>query len=150
VTVVTLYAAIALQRPLNLAMDIRPEIDRVIAVEAHTARLYEQEVERFRKGRITSAALAGVIDNKIVPELRVVTVRLRALKDVPPEHQRLVSEADAFLKMRDESWKMRASALRKSDLLALRKADSKEQASREAFHRLTMPSVPDSSTQPSS
>ncbi|MEO5742469.1 MAG: rhomboid family intramembrane serine protease [Vicinamibacterales bacterium] len=150
VTVVTLYAAIVVHRPLNEAMDVRPEIDRVIAVEGRTARLYEQEVDRFRRGRITSAALADVIEKAIVPELHVVAGRLRALQDVSPEHQRLVATADTFLKLRDESWQLRAVALHKSDMQGLRRADSKELASREAFQLLTMPLPHDSSRQPSS
>lgn len=139
VTVVTLYAVIVLHRPPNEAIDVRTEIDRVIAVERRTAGLYDKEVDRFRRGRITAAALADVIEKTIVPELHVVAGRLRALQDVPPEHKPLIATAEKFLKLRDESWQLRAVALHKSDVLGLRQADSKEQASREAFHRLKMP-----------
>jgi membrane associated rhomboid family serine protease len=139
VTVVTLYAVTVMHRPLNTATDIRPEIDRVIAVESRTAGLYDKEVNRFRRGRITAAMLADVIEKTIVPELHVVAGRLRALQDVPPEHKPLIATAETFLKLRDESWKLRAVALQKSDMRGLQQADSKEQASREAFHRLTMP-----------
>jgi hypothetical protein len=136
--------------PLNDCVDVRPEIDRVIAVEGRTAGLYDKEVDRFRRGRITAAALADVIEKTIVPELHAVAGRLRALQDVPPEHQPLIATAETFLKLRDESWQLRAMALHKSDTLGLRQADSKEQASREAFHRLKMPLPEDSSRQPSS
>jgi len=135
-TVVTLYALIAVRPPLNETVDVRPEIDRVLAVESRTATLYDKEVERFRSGRITRAALAAVIEKTIVPELHLVAGRLRALRDVPPEQQPLVASAETFLKLRDESWRVRAAALHKSDMRGLRQADSKEQASREAFHRL--------------
>ena len=150
VAVVTLYAQLVVQRPLNETLDVRPEIDRVIALEFRTARLYDKEVDRFRKGRITAAALADVIEKTIVPELHVVAGRLRALQDVPPEHQHLIATAETFLKLRDESWQLRAVALHKSDMLGLRQADSKEQASHEAFHRLKMPLPDESSPQPSS
>jgi membrane associated rhomboid family serine protease len=136
VTVVTLYAVVVVHRPSNETVDVRPEIDRVLAVESRTAGLYDKEVERFRRGRITAAALADVIDKTIVPELHVVAGRLRALQDVPPEQKPLVASAEAFLKLRDESWQLRTMALHKSDMLGLQRADSKEQASREAFHRL--------------
>jgi membrane associated rhomboid family serine protease len=139
VTVVTLYAATVLYRPVNETTDVRPEIERVITVEDRTAGVYEKEVARFRRGRINAAALADVIEHAIVPELRAVAGRLRALQDVPPEHQHLVAAAETFLKLRDESWRLRAAALQKSDMRALRHADSKEQASREAFDRLKMP-----------
>jgi membrane associated rhomboid family serine protease len=150
VTVVGLYAVTVLHRPPNDTVDIHSEIDRVIAVEGRTAELYEKEVERFRKGRSTVAALTEVIEEGIVPELRVAALRLRALHDVPLEHQRLIVAAERFLKLRDESWRLRAAALHTSDLPGLRKADIKEQASREAFHQLTIPLPDDSSRQPSS
>ena len=53
VSVVTLYGLLIVHRPQNETVDVRPEIDRVLAVEHRTARLYETEVDRFRRGRIT-------------------------------------------------------------------------------------------------
>ena len=135
-TVATLYALIAVQRPLNETVDVRQEIDRVLAVETRTAGLYDKEVDRFRRGRIIAVALADVIEKTIVPELQMVAGRLRALRDLPPEQQPLVASAEMFLKLRDESWKLRAGALHKSDTQGLRQADSKEQASREVLQRL--------------
>jgi membrane associated rhomboid family serine protease len=135
--VVTLYALIALYRPVSETVDVRPEIDLVIAVENRTASLYDKEVERFRNGRITQTALADVIEKTIAPELHAASGRLRALRDVPAEQRPLVASAQTFLKLRDESWQLRARALHKSDMRGLRQADSKEQASREALHRLS-------------
>src|SRR5688572_14603238 len=140
--VVALYAAAGLYRPVNDTTDVRAEIDQVIAVEDRTASLYDKEVTRFRKGRITTAALIDVIDKTIVPELRATAKRLRALDNVAPEHQRVVAAAEKLLKMRDESWQLRAAALHNSDILGLRNADSKEEASRAAFNQLKMPLPP--------
>jgi len=56
---------------------------------------------------------------------------------VAAEQKPLIASAETFLKLRHESWQLRSAALRKSDLPGLRRADSKEQASREAFHRLS-------------
>jgi rhomboid protease GluP len=139
VTIATVYALVTLRRPLNEATDVRPEIARVIAVENQTAGLYDHEVDRFRKGRITATALAEVIEQTIVPELHVVAGRLHALHDVPPEHQPLIATAEEFLKLRDESWRLRAAALRNSDMQGLRQADIREEASLEAFHGVKMP-----------
>jgi hypothetical protein len=136
VAVVILYAATVLHRPVKETLDIRPEIDRVLTVEHRTAGLYDKEVDRFRKGRITAAALADVIESTIVPELHLVAGRLRTLQNVPPEHQPVIATAQSFLKLRDESWQLRAAALHKSDMLGLRQADSKEQASREALQSI--------------
>jgi membrane associated rhomboid family serine protease len=146
--VVALYAATTLYRPANDAFDVRVEIDQVIAVEGRTAGLYDKEIDRFRRGRITTAALVDVIDRAIVPELRAAAGRLRALQNVPPEHQRVIVAAEGFLTMREESWQLRAAALVNSDMGALRNADRKEQASHEAFNRLKTPLPSDPSRQP--
>jgi membrane associated rhomboid family serine protease len=140
--VVGIYAATALYRPVNETSDVRAEIDQVIALEDRTASLYDKEVIRFRKGRITTAALIDVIDRTIVPELRAAATRLRALDKVAPEHQRVIAAAEKFLKIRDESWQLRAAALANSDIRGLRNADSKEQASREVFNQLKTPPTP--------
>jgi hypothetical protein len=150
VAVVGLYAAIVLHRPPNDTVNVRSEIERLIAVESRTADLYEKEVDRFRKGRSTVETLTDVIEKTIVPELHVVALRLRALQEVPLEDQRLIAAAERFLKLRNESWRLRAAALHTSDLPGLRKADIKEEASREAFHQLTISPPHDSSGQPSS
>jgi membrane associated rhomboid family serine protease len=136
VAVVTLYALVMVHRPSNETVDIRLEVDKLIALEISTARLYEKEVDRFRRGRITAAALGDVIDKSIVPELRVVAGRLRALKDVRPEDQELMATAMNFLKLRDESGRLRSTALHKSDMPGLRQADKRELASLEAFQLL--------------
>ena len=140
--VVALYAATGLYRPVNGTTDVRVEIAQVIAVEHRTASLYDKEVIRFRKARITQAALVDVIDRGIVPELRAAAGRLRALNNVAPEHQRIIEAAEQFLKLRDESWQLRAAALHNSDIRGLRNADTKEQASREAFNQLKVPPQP--------
>ena len=85
---------------------------------------------------MTTSALADMIEATIVPELRAETLRLNALQDVSREHQPLVASAGMFLKLRDESWHLRAAALHKSDMPALREADRKEQLSLEAFRNV--------------
>jgi membrane associated rhomboid family serine protease len=142
VVVVALYAASAVYRPVSDTTDVRMAIAQVIAVEHRTASMYDKEVIRFRKGRITQAALVDVIDRSIVPEFRAAAGRLKALKNLPPEYRGVIVAAETFLKMRDESWQLRAAALHNSDIRGLRNADTKEQASREAFNQLKMPPQP--------
>jgi membrane associated rhomboid family serine protease len=136
-TVVTLYGLMAVHGPSNQTVDVRSEIDRVLAAENRTAGVYDKEVDRFRTGRITAAALVDVIEKAIVPELHDVQKRLGALRDVPPEQKPLITSAETFLTLREESWRLRAAALHKSDMPGLRQADTKERASREAFVRLS-------------
>jgi membrane associated rhomboid family serine protease len=141
VAVVMIYGVIALHGAAKPTTDVRPEIERVIAVEYRTTIIYDKAVDRFRKGRMNATALADVIEHTVMPELHAVAARLDALKDVPPEHQSFVATAETFLKLRDESWQLRAAALLKGDIMALRQADKKEQASLEAFHRVKTPSL---------
>ena len=85
---------------------------------------------------MNAAGLAQVIERKITPELHAMQARLKTLGRVPPEHQPLLASAEEYLKLRDESWRLRAAALHKSSMPALRKAETAERASLEAFERL--------------
>jgi len=116
--------------------DVRPEIARVVDIEDRTSGTYQTAVEQFKLGAIKAEALAMIIDQKITPELQTARARLKALGRVPPEHQPLVANAEEYLRLRDESWRMRASALHRSNMVALRQADKTERASLEALERL--------------
>jgi hypothetical protein len=126
---------VALQ-PKEEPFDVRPEINRVIAIEKQTSELYDHAVERFKSGRISTANLAELIEQTIEPTLRLVTKRLRSLRDVPPAYQPRVGAAEEFLALRDESWRLRAQALHRSDTAALRQADAKEQEALATLKRI--------------
>jgi membrane associated rhomboid family serine protease len=139
VTIAGVYA-VAVHRPVvHEDPAVGREIERVIAIENHTAGIYDEAAARFRKGRITAAALAGVIEHTILPELRAAAVRITMLHSVLPEHRPLVATTEKFLRLRDESWQLRAAALHKGDMHGLREADVKEQASLEAFQKMKPP-----------
>jgi hypothetical protein len=55
-----------------------------------------------------------LIDATIAPQIAEVDSRLKALKKVPPEHQPIVTDAQEFLRLRAESWRLRAESLRAS------------------------------------
>ena len=116
--------------------DVRPEIARVVALESSTAVTYEKAVVQFKNGAMTAQALEKIITQKIVPELRQAHARLKAVNGVPAEHQPLVANAEEYLRLRDESWRLRADALRKSNMVALRAADRTERASLVAFEKI--------------
>jgi membrane associated rhomboid family serine protease len=134
--IVTVFSVVVMYRPVSPITDVRPEIQRVIAVEHRTAGLYNDAIATFRKGRIDREALVDLIQETIMPELHTLSARLNALHDVRPEDRPLVATVEEFLKLRDESWRLRAAALLNGDIIALRQADSKEQASLEALHRI--------------
>jgi hypothetical protein len=65
-----------------------------------------------------------MIDSAIVPELHAADARLKAFDRVPAEHQPLVASAEEYLRLRHESWRIRADALRKMGHLVARKSES--------------------------
>ena len=113
--------------------DVRPEIARVRALEEQTASEYEKAVARFKKGLLSADALAKVIDDTILPELQAARVRLQSFQGVPQEHQPLMAGAEEYLRLRHESWRVRAQGLHKRNMVALKNAETPE---REALHRL--------------
>ena len=99
--------------PVRGIADVRPEIARVVALEERTAGAYRATYERYAHGKITAEALARQID-AIVPDLQEEDDRLRSLERVPQEHQGLVADAEEYLRLRIDSWRLRAKALRKT------------------------------------
>jgi rhomboid protease GluP len=109
----TVVIAVASAVPLRGIADVKPEMERVVALEDRTSRAYATAAEGFRKGRITADALARLIDRTIMPELQAADARVKAFDRVPPEHQPLVADAEEYLRLRAESWRLRAEGLRR-------------------------------------
>jgi membrane associated rhomboid family serine protease len=146
----------------NIA-DVKPEIARVLATETRTAAAYQTGMDAFKKGRITAQALAQLAEGTIVPELQAEDWRLKALRNVPPEHQPIVADAREYLRLRCASWRARGEAIRRTyadpprrpdrvendewrfrvqarfraDIAARGNAEGAERASMEAFQRIT-------------
>lgn len=135
----TVVIAVASAVPLRGVADVRPEIERIIAIEDRTASAYQTAVDQFKLGAITAGSLAKLIDRTIMPELNAVRTRLKAIEGVPPEHQPVVAAAEEYLRLRQESWRLRAEALHNASMAALRKADRAEWASLEAFKKIRPP-----------
>jgi rhomboid protease GluP len=132
----TFAIAVLTAVPLRSVTDIRPELELLVAFEEKTAAAYEAAVIRFRKGGLTTKSLADLIDITILPELSAARERVTALQRVPIAHQPLVTAANDYLKLRDESWRLRAEALSKANMRLLREADLRERASLLAFEQI--------------
>ena len=117
-----LFIAAVAAVPLRGVTDVRPEIERLAGIESRTAKSYQVAAEKFKKRKITAEALAAVINGEIIPELQDAQERLASLKGVPTEHRPLARGAEEYLRLRTESWHLRADALRKSNAAALRAA----------------------------
>jgi hypothetical protein len=100
--------------PLRGIADVRPEIDRLLTIETHTSDVYQTAMRKVRNGAMTTAGLAQVIDGAIVPELQAADARLQSLTGVPQDDRPRVDDAREYLRLRSESWRLRAAALRES------------------------------------
>ncbi len=160
---VAALGAVAFAVPMRGITDARPEIAHVVETEDKTVGIYQSAVEAFRRGKMSAEAMAQVIDRSIMPALEAAEGRLKALRRVPDEQRPLVADAEEYLRLRRESWRLRADGLRKtiafakgdpkhpvndtnsrlrveaqfrSNQVALGKAESAEKKSLEAFEKI--------------
>jgi hypothetical protein len=124
------------QLQLRRFADISSDIEVVIQTEARMASTYASAVEQFKLGAMSAEALAQHITRKITPELQVVRIRLQSFDRVRTEQLALLTKAKEYVQLRDESWRLRADALRKRSMAALKKADHAERASLAALYEL--------------
>jgi len=122
--------------PLRGVADVRPELAKVVSLEDRTSSAYWAAVDKFKDRKLSAEALAQLIDRTIRPELEAARERLTGLQGVPPEHQPLVAAAHQYCRLREESWRLRAEGLRKTNMLRLRQAESAERASLEALEKI--------------
>jgi hypothetical protein len=123
---------------LRAVTDVRPEIRTVVADEERAAATYDGAVAQFRTGRMSARALAQLIDDAILPDVQRARARVTALVHVPPDDVHVVADAQEYLRLREESWRVRAAGLRASNAVALKQAERIERASLQAFDRLTL------------
>ena len=116
--------------------DVRPEIARVLGLESRTAAPYETTRAQFKRGAMSLEALARSIDRQILPIVLEEEERLSHLHGVPPEHRALVADAERYVRLRRESWELRARALHSSSMTGLRLADAKERESLDVLEKL--------------
>jgi membrane associated rhomboid family serine protease len=138
-TVATMLCiAIVTAVPLRGITDARRDIAAVMETEENTAAAFKAALEDYTAGRMTDKALAGVIDQVIVPEIQYVSQRLSLVDKamVPQDQLPLITQAEEYLQLRNESWALRANALRSGKMSILWIADKKEVSSMEAFRRL--------------
>ena len=121
--------------PLRGLDDVRTGIADVIALENQTVEEYNAVLERFNEGRSTIRERIVLID-RIRPQLQALRARLESFHKVPREHGLLIAGAIEYLKTRDESWRLREEALRKSNMQMLREADSAERISLDTFRKV--------------
>ena len=112
--VCALVTALWLAWPLRGITDVRPELQRLLTVEQHTAGVYQAAARKFYGGVMPAGALAATIDEAIMPELQAADSRIRKVTGVPRDDLSRVDDAREYLRLRSESWRLRAQALRDS------------------------------------
>ena len=100
------------------------------------ATTFRAAADEFGKGRITAEALAEVIERSIIPEMQAARARIETLDNVLPEQQARVNACKEYLRLRNESWRVRSDAFRQSSMSMLREADTIERASLEILRRI--------------
>jgi rhomboid protease GluP len=133
VAIVVVFAA-----PLRGLADVTDDVARVKAVEERTARTYDTEVDRFKRGRVSAKELAALAD-RIVGELESIQAELVSLDNVPPEHWPMVQKASEYLRLRQDSWRLRAEGLRAGRARTLQEADLTERSALAALDSAIAP-----------
>jgi len=126
-----LGVAVAVSAALAFTMrgiaDVRPELQKLVGIEHQTAAAYDTALDRFRKGTISAAGLTKTIDEVIVPALRASDERIRRISGVPREDRQLIDDAREYIRVRIDSWHLRAQGLYESSQSAF--ADARDAAS---------------------
>jgi len=135
-TGIALVAAVMSAMPMRGLVDARAEMARVVATEERTAALYNESAGAFTKGRLSGDSMADLIQRSIMPELQAADGRLRALNRVPVEQQPLLDSAAEYLRLRRESWKLRADGLRRAEALMHPAAGRHPESGDSRRHRL--------------
>ena len=94
--------------------DVKPELARVLDLEKSTAAEYQVELDGLKKGRVTAEALARLAEGHIVSEFQEADARLKALSNVPAEHQPALADAREYVRLRSASWAARGMTIRRS------------------------------------
>jgi membrane associated rhomboid family serine protease len=162
-------AALVLAVSVRGIADVRPEIAQVVSLEDRTTRGFDAAVRTLKSDRTSTDALAQLIERTIVPELEAADRQLKSLHGVPSEHQPVVADAEEYLRLRADSWRLRARAFRaggrppapraadadptdstwrlraeaqhRSNLVANAKAEAAERESLAAFQKIKVPTV---------
>jgi membrane associated rhomboid family serine protease len=128
--------ALAATVPLRGIVDVRPELQALLALEEKTTAIYVAAIDRVRRGQATEAVLLAAIERQILPELNAARSSLRSVGRVPREHRPLVAAAAQYLRLREESWHLRLDGLTGAGMAKLREAEVRERSAREVIHRL--------------
>jgi len=97
---------------------------------------YEDVVHGARNHQLDTERLTKLINTSIIPDLKAARAHLHTIDRVPQEHQPLVAAADDYLRLRLESWRLRAEGLSRTNMLKLRQSERAERDSFDALEKI--------------
>ncbi len=127
-----LVLAIGYAVPLSGIEDATAEIKSVVTMEDRTVSAYGAELDRYRKRKSSAEALTALIERTIIPEVQGAAERVKVLDRVPAEQRLHVERVAAYLRLREESWRLRAEGLRQMGSVTSRTPNSHESTLRKA------------------
>jgi membrane associated rhomboid family serine protease len=131
-----LSIAMMMVAPLSGMTDVRAEVTNLVTVDSQTSAIYMAATEQFKRGALNADSLALLIERSIVPKLEAGRARLNAIGGVPRQQRPLVDAANEYIRLRRESWAIRATALHKANMRLLRDADQKERESLDTLEKI--------------
>ena len=72
----------------------------------------------------------------------MVSMRMLSLENVQREQLVMLEKAKEYLRLREETWRLRAAALQKRDMVALRRVETSERASLAALEAAVQAAKP--------
>jgi membrane associated rhomboid family serine protease len=135
VAAATCALALAVAVPLQGTTNVRPDVERMLETDEHTAAAFRSAATQLALGRTSEKAMIALIEGEIVPALQAEQSRLLPRGRVLDEQQEIMTAARAYVQLRIDGWELRAAAFRKGSLAMLRQADSREGAARDFLAR---------------
>ena len=127
--------AVAAAVPVRGIVDIRPELRAIVALEDRTVSTYQAAVTRYRAGRMTDQVLAAVIEDRILPQFGTARKTLQAKGRVVRRDEPFIADAREYLRLREQSWRLRLDGLTGAGMAKLREAEAKERSALELIDR---------------
>jgi rhomboid protease GluP len=127
--------AMAAAVPVRGIVDIRPELRALVALEDRTVSTYHAAVTRFRAGRMTDQVLAAVIQERILPQFGAARRTLQAKGRVVRKDEPFIAEAREYLRLREQSWRLRLDGLTGAGMAKLREAEARERSALQLIDR---------------
>ncbi len=129
---------LAIAMPLRGIVDVRSDLVELVANDDRETTVFRLRLDEFSKRRvpIDRRLLATLIERTFVPHLADARVHIDGLHATLTDQQRLMAAAAEYIRLREESWRLRVEGLRGGKMEVLREADRVEQASLEMLKKL--------------